>query len=198
MAHIDRYMYVGEKALFSMKGGSILGSEELAATDRRVIHVKGDQFYDIKYESLVSLGCYTVYDWKWVLIAIIATVTALLMTVTIFIPLKFSTASLESLINMMSFSIGILLALSGAMMLVFFITIRRGIILKTQSETRCFSFYRSQMRDAHDFVKIVRAAEAGILKPHKNIMPEIIEPKIRSLEVIKPSKPSPNDRMPKL
>ncbi|HEY3421872.1 MAG TPA: hypothetical protein VGK13_01850 [Methanocellaceae archaeon] len=198
MAHIDRYMYVGEKALFSMKGGSILGSEELAATDRRVIYVKGDQFYDLKYESLVSLGCYTIYEWKWVLIAIIATVTALLMTVTIFIPLKFSTASIESLINMMSFSIGILLAFSGAMILAFFITIRRGIIMKTQSETRCFSFYRSQMRDAHDFVKIVRAAEAGIVKPHKNIMPEIIEPKTRSLDAIKPARASPNDRMPKL
>ena len=85
MAHIDRYMYVGEKAIFSMTRGSIFGSEELAATDRRVLHIKGEKFYDLKYESLVSLGCYTVYEWKWALAALVSIVTALLMSVTIFI-----------------------------------------------------------------------------------------------------------------
>ena len=198
MARFEKFMFVGEKALFSMTGGSILGREELAATDRRVIHIKGDQFYDIKYESLVSLGVYTIYEWKWVLAAIVALVTALLMSETIFIPLSFSNGSLLSLINMMVFTSGLLLAFSGAMVLAFVITIRKGIILKTQSETRCFNFGRAQKRDAYDFVKIVRAAEAGIQKPHRTILPEIVEPKTRSLEVIKPAKPAPNEKVPKL
>ena len=32
-------------------------------------------------------------------------------------------------------------------------------------------------KEAFDFVKIVRAAEVGILKPHKSIRPEVIEPR---------------------
>jgi len=49
-------------------------------------------------------------------------------------------------------------------------------------------------------VKIVRAAEAGILKPHKSIRPEVIEPRQRSQEAIKslPPRPQPNEKMPRL
>lgn len=198
MARFDKYLYVGEKAIFSLSRESIFGSEELAATDRRLLHIKGEKFYDMKYESLVSLGCYTVYEWKWALAALVSVVTALLMSATISLTLMFSNASIDGLINMMSFSAGLLLAFACSMLLAFIITIRRGIVMKTQFETKFFSYKRSQKRDAHDFVKIVRAAEAGIVKPHKTIMPDIIEPEQRSLEVIKPVQAQPKGKLPRL
>lgn len=200
MSRIDKFLYAGEKAIYSLAKESPFGAEELAATDRRAIHVKGDKFYDIKYESLVSLGCYTVYEWRWALLAIVAATTAILMSVTIFIPLQFSNVNIENMLTMMTFSAGLLLAFSGSMLLAFVITIRRGIVMKTQFETRYFHFNRSQKKDAFDFVKIVRAAEAGIVKPHKSIKPEVIEPEQRSLEVFKPTlpRPQPKDKLPRL
>jgi hypothetical protein len=201
MARIDRFLYIGEKAIFSLSKESTLGSEYLVATDRRIVHIKGERFYDVKYESLESLGCYTMYEWRWLLVAVIAAVTALLMSATINIPLYFmSNVSLQNLAHMMSFTVSLLLALAGAMLLAFVITIRRGIIMKTQFETRIFGYTRSMTKEAFDFVKIVRAAEAGILKPHKSIKPEIIEPEQRSLEVVKPLPPrtQPKDKMPRL
>jgi hypothetical protein len=199
MPRIDRFLFAGEKAVFSMEKGSPLGTEELAATDRRVIHVKGSKFYDIKYESLVSLGCYTVYEWKWMILAIAAAATAALMSATIFIPLQFTGAKIENMLTMMTFSAGLLLAFAGSMLLVFILTIRRGIIMKTQFDTHCFRYNRSMRKEAFDFVKIVRAAETGIVKPHKSIKPEVIEPEQRSLEAIRPSlKQQPKDKLPRL
>jgi hypothetical protein len=170
MSRIDKFLFVGEKLVFSLGKESPFGQEEIAATDRRVIHVKGDTFYDIKYESLVSLGCYTVYEWKWALLAVIAAATAMLMGGTITIPLRFlNNVSLDNLAHMMSFTVSLLLAFAGAMLLAFVLTIRSGIVMRTQFETRYFHYDRSRKRDAFDFVKIVRAAETGILKPHKSI-----------------------------
>jgi len=200
MSKIDKFLYVGEKAIFSLAKESALGSEYLVATDRRIVHIKGERFYDVKYESLESLGCYTVYEWRWLLLGVIGAVTALLMGGTIYIPLQFTDANLENMLTMMAFTEGLLLAFACAMLLAFVLTIRQGIIMKTQFETRHFHFYRSQKKEAFDFVKIVRAAEAGILKPHKSIKPEVIEPEQRSLDVVKPlpPRPQPNDRMPRL
>ncbi len=198
MARLDKYLYVGEKAIFSLSRESMFGAEELAATDRRLLHIKGEKFYDMKYDSLVSLGCYTVYEWKWALAALVSVVTALLLSGTISLTLMFTGASIDGLINMMSFSAGLLFAFACSMILAFIITIRRGIVMKTQSETKFFSYRHSQKRDAHDFVKIVRAAEAGIVKPHKTIMPEIVEPEQRSLEVIKPAQAQPKGKLPRL
>jgi len=151
MARIDRFLYIGEKAIFSLSKESALGSEYLVATDRRIVHIKGERFYDVKYESLESLGCYTIYEWRWLLAAVIAAVTAALMIATISIPLYFLTSvNLENLTHMMSFTISLLLALSGALVLAFFITIRRGIVMKTQFETRIFSYPRSMKKEAFD------------------------------------------------
>ncbi len=201
MARIDRFLYIGEKAIFSLSKESALGSEYLVATDRRIVHIKGERFYDVKYESLESLGCYTIYEWRWLLAAVIAAVTAALMIATISIPLYFLTnVNLENLTHMMSFTISLLLALAGALVLAFVLTIRRGIVMKTQFETRIFSYPRSMKKEAFDFVKIVRAAEVGILKPHKSIKPEVIEPQQRNQEVLKPlpPRPQPNEKMPRL
>ncbi len=126
MARIDKFLYIGEKAIFSLAKESPLGSEYLVATDRRIVHIKGERFYDIKYESLESLGCYTIYEWRLLLVAIIAAVTALLMTATIKIPLYFmADVNLENLAHMLSFTVSLLLAFSGAMVLAFVLTIRR-------------------------------------------------------------------------
>lgn len=200
MSRIDKFLYIGEKPIFSLAKESPFGNEDLVATDRRIVHIRGDRFYDVKYESLESLGCYTVYEWRWLLMGLIAAVTALLMSATIFIPLHFSGIGIENMLAWMTFSTGLLLAFAGSMLLVFAITIRRGIIMKTQFETRHFHFNRSQKKEAFDFVKIVRAAEVGIVKPHKSIRPEIVEPERRSLEVIKPvpPQPQPKDKLPKL
>jgi hypothetical protein len=200
MSKLDRFLYAGEKAIFSLARDSPFGAEELAATDTRLVHIKGDKFYDIKYDNLVSLGCYTVYEWKWALAALVSTVTALLISITVFIPLQFNDIKVDVLVNMMSFSASLLLAFAGSMVLAFVITIRRGIIMKTLFDTRTFNYKRSQKKDAYDFVKIVRAAEAGIYKPHKSIKPEVMEPEQRSLEVIKPAKPQlpAKNNMPKL
>ncbi len=198
MLRIDKFLFAGEKAVFTLAKESPFGSEDLVATDRRIIHIKGGRFYDIKYDSLESLGCYTTYEWRWLLLGIVAAVTAVLMSATIFIPMQFSTASMENMITMMTFTAGLLLAFSGAMLLAFVVTIRHGIIMKTQFETRIFGFRRSQKKEAFDFVKIVRAAEAGIVKPHKSIRPEVIEPVQRSLEAIKPALPQPKDKLPRL
>lgn len=201
MSRIDKFLYIGEKAIFSLKKESPLGTEYLVATDRRIVHIKGERFYDVKYESLESLGCYTIYEWRWLLIGVIAAVTALLMSATIKIPLYFmNNVNLDNLAHMMSFTVSLLLAFAGALMLAFVLTIRKGIIMKTQFETRIFSYPRAMRKEAFDFVKIVRAAEAGILKPHKSIKPEVIEPTQRSLDVIKPlpPRPQPNEKMPRL
>ena len=200
MSRIDKFLYIGEKAIFSLAKESPLGSEYLVATDRRIVHIKGERFYDVKYESLESLGCYTIYEWRWLLIGVVAAVTALLMGGTVYIPLQFTNVDPENMMTMMTFTGGLLLAFACAMLLAFALTIRRGIIMKTQFETRHFHFYRSQKKEAFDFVKIVRAAEVGILKPHKSIKPEVIEPEQRSLDVIKPlpPRPSPNEKMPRL
>jgi hypothetical protein len=200
MLRIDKFLYAGEKAVFSLAKESPFCDEDLVATDRRIIHIKGDKFYDVKYESLESLGCYTVYEWRWLLMGIVAAVTSILMSATIFIPLQFSNVSMENMLTMMTFSAGLLLAFAGSMLLAFVITIRHGIIMKTQFETRIFSFRRSMKKEAFDFVKIVRAAEAGIVKPHKSIKPEVIEPEQRSLEIFKPSLPGPQpkDKLPRL
>ncbi|HTY91409.1 MAG TPA: hypothetical protein VMC84_09555 [Methanocella sp.] len=201
MSRIDKFLYIGEKAIFSLNKESPLGSEYLVATDRRIVHIKGERFYDIKYESLESLGCYTIYDWKWLLIGVIAAVTAALMSATIRIPLYFmANVNLDYLAQMMTFTMSLLLAFAGALLLAFVMTIRRGIILKTPFETRVFNYPRSMQKEAFDFVKIVRAAEVGILKPHKSIKPEIIEPRQRSLDAIKPlpPRPQPNEKMPRL
>ncbi len=200
MLRIDKFLYAGEKAIFTLAKESPIGNEDLVATDRRIIHIKGDRFYDVKYESLESLGCYTVYEWRWLLMGVVAAATAMLMSATIFIPMQFSTASMENMITMMTFSAGLLLAFAGSMLLAFVLTIRHGIIMKTQFETRIFSFRRSMKKEAFDFVKIVRAAEVGIVKPHKSIKPEIIEPVQRNLDVFKPALPQPQskDRLPRL
>jgi hypothetical protein len=201
MSRIDKFLYIGEKAIFSLAKESPLGSEYLVATDRRIVHIKGERFYDIKYESLESLGCYTIYDWRLLLVAVIAAVTALLMTATIKIPLYFMTdVNLLNLAHMLSFTVSLLLAFSGAMVLAFVLTIRRGIIMKTQFETRIFNYTRSMKKEAFDFVKIVRAAEVGILKPHKSIKPEIIEPEQKSFEALKPlpARAPPKDKLPPL
>ena len=201
MSRIDKFLYIGEKAIFSLNKESPLGSEYLVATDRRIVHIKGERFYDIKYESLESLGCYTIYDWKWLLIGVIAAVTAALMSATIRIPLYFmANVNLDYLAQMMTFTMSLLLAFAGALLLAFVMTIRRGIILKTPFETRVFNYPRSMQKEAFDFVKIVRATEVGILKPHKSIKPEIIEPRQRSLDAIKPlpPRPQPNEKMPRL
>jgi hypothetical protein len=200
MSRIDKFLYVGEKAVFSLAKESPFGREDLVATDRRIVHIKGDRFYDVKYESMESLGCYTVYEWRWLLMGIVASATALLMSATILIPLQFSNVSMENMLTMMTFSAGLLLAFAGSMLLAFVLTIRHGIIMKTQFETRIFSFRRSMKKEAFDFVKIVRAAEAGIVKPHKSIKPEVIEPEQRSLEVFKPAmpRPQPRDKLPRL
>ena len=198
MSRIDKFLYAGEKAVFSLARESPFGDEDLVATDRRIIHIKGDRFYDVKYESLESLGCYTTYEWRWLLMGIVAAATAVLMSATIFIPMQFSSASMENMVTMMTFSAGLLLAFAGSMLLAFAITIRHGIIMKTQFETRIFGFRRSQKREAFDFVKIVRAAEAGIVKPHKSIRPEVVEPVQRNLEVFKPALPQPKDKLPRL
>lgn len=199
MSRIDKFLYIGKKSVFSISKGSPFGAEDLVATDRRIVHVKGNKFYDVKYESLESLGCYTVYEWKWLLLGVVAAVTALLMSATIFIPLQFSSASMENMVTMMTFSAGLLLAFAGSMVLTFAITIRHGIIMKTQFETRIFSFRKSQKKEAFDFVKVVRAAEVGIVKPHKSIRPEVAEPVQRNLEVFKPALPkAPNNKLPRL
>jgi hypothetical protein len=201
MARIDKFLYIGEKAIFSLSKERPTGSEYLVATDRRIVHIKGERFYDVKYESLESLGCYTIYEWRLLLVAVIAAVTALLMSATINIPLYFiSNVNLENLTHMLSFTVSLLLAFAGAMVLAFVLTIRRGIVMKTQFETRVFSYPRSMKKEAFDFVKIVRAAEVGILKPHKSIKPEIIEPQQRNQEALKalPPRPQPNEKMPRL
>lgn len=201
MSRIDKFLYIGEKAIFSLSKELPLGSEYLVATDRRIVHIKGERFYDVKYESLESLGCYTIYEWRLLLVAVIAAVTALLMSATINIPLYFiSDVNLENLTHMLSFTISLLLAFAGAMVLAFVLTIRRGIVMKTQFETRIFSYPRSMKKEAFDFVKIVRAAEVGILKPHKSIRPEVIEPRQRNQEALKPlpSRPQPDEKMPRL
>jgi len=200
LAKLEKFLYAGEKAIFSLARESPFGREELAATDRRLVHIKGDKFYDIKYDSLVSLGCYTVYEWKWALAALVSTVTAVLMSATMLIPLQFNDVKIDVLVNMMTFSAGLLFAFACSMVLAFVITIRHGIVMKTLFETKTFSYRRSQKKDAYDFVKIVRAAEAGIYKPHKSIIPEVVEPEQRSLDAIKPVKqqlPAKNN-MPKL
>jgi hypothetical protein len=200
MSRIDKFLFVGEKAVFSLAKESPFGGEDLVATDRRIIHIKGNKFYDVKYESLESLGCYTVYEWRWLLLGMVAAATSALMSATIFIPLQFSNVSMENMLTMMTFSAGLLLAFAGSMLLAFAITIRHGIIMKTQFETRIFGYGRSMRKEAFDFVKIVRAAEAGILKPHKSIKPEVIEPVQRNLEVFKPTLPGPQprDKLPRL
>ena len=199
MSRIDKFLYAGEKAIFSLSKESPLGSEYLVATDRRIVHVRGERFYDVKYESLESLGCYTVYEWRWLLLGIVAATTALLMGGTIYIPLHFTSGDMDYLMNMMTFTAGLLLAFASAMLLAFVITIKQGIIMKTQFETRHFRYYRSQKKEAFDFVKIVRAAEAGILKPHKSIKPEVIEPEQRGLDVVRPLPPrAPEKRLPPL
>lgn len=199
MSRIDKFLYAGEKAIFSLSKESMLGSEYLVATDRRIVHVRGERFYDVKYESLESLGCYTVYEWRWLLLGIVAAATALLMGGTIYIPLHFTSVDMDYLMNMMTFTAGLLLAFASAMLLAFVITIKQGIIMKTQFETRHFHYYRSQKKEAFDFVKIVRAAEAGILKPHRSIKPEVIEPEQRGLDVVRPLPPrAPEKKLPPL
>jgi hypothetical protein len=201
VSRIDKFLYIGEKAIFSLAKESSLGAEYLVATDRRIVHIKGDRFYDVKYESLESLGCYTVYEWRWLLVGVIAAVTALLMSATISIPLYFmNNVDLDNLAHMMSFTLSLLLAFSGAMVLAFVLTIKKGIIMKTQFETRIFSYPRSMKKEAFDFVKIVRAAEVGILKPHKSIKPEVIEPEQKSFEALKPlpARVPPKDKLPPL
>jgi len=200
MSRIDRFLYAGEKAVFSLAKESPLGAEDLVATDRRIIHIKGGRFYDIKYDSLESLGCYTVYEWRWLLVGIVAAATALLMSATISIPLYFSKVPMESMLTMMTFSAGLLLAFAGSMLLAFVLTIKHGIIMKTQFETRIFRYGRRMRKEAFDFVKIVRAAEAGIVKPHKSIKPEVVEPEWRGPEVFKPSLTvrQPGEKPPRL
>ena len=200
MSRIDKFLYVGEKAIFSLSKESPLGSEYLVATDRRIVHITGERFYDVKYESLESLGCYAAFEWRWLLFGIVAAATALLMGGTIYIPLHFTSVDPQNMMTMMTFTAGLLLAFAGSMLLAFVLTIRQGIIMKTQFETRHFRYYRSQKKEAFDFVKIVRAAEAGIMKPHKSIRPEVVEPEQRSLEVIKPlpAHVPPKEKMPPL
>lgn len=169
----DRFLYVGERTIYSLKKESPLGSEYLVATDRRIVHIRGERFYDVKYESLESLGCYTAYDWRWPLAGVVAAATALLTGATIQIPAYvLDTVNYEYLLQMTGFVASLLLAFAGAMLLAFALTIRRGIIMKTQFETRVFAYPRSMKKEAFDFVKIVRAAEAGIQRPHRSIGPD--------------------------
>jgi|GEM_PF-4066322 len=190
MTRLDKFLYAGEKAVFSLEKESPFGAEELAATDRRLIHIKGDQFYDIQYESLVSMGCYTVYEWKWAFYALVTAFLALLcLGEATYFPGQ---------VKMLGFTASAFSAFAVLLLVIFILNIKSGIIMKTRRETLCFSYKRSQKKDAFDFVKVTRAAGVGILKVHKSIKPEIIEPEQRGLEIVKPVQMQPKNKMPKL
>lgn len=199
MVRIEKFMYIGEKALFSMSGGSYMGREELSATNRRIIHVKGDKFYDIKYEGLMSLGIYSVYDWKWALAAVLSILLALcVLGMTMFVPLKYSGLNMANMINMLNFVGSMLLILALVLVAVFFLGMKSGIIMETPREKRCFKIKRDQRAEAMDFIKIVRAAEAGIVKAHRTIDKEasVVPPEEHGLEVIKALAPETQKRLP--
>jgi len=62
---IDRYLCNGENVLYRIAKKGLKGtSEELAATNMRIIRAKGKNYYDIKYGHLSSIGNYTVFDRK--------------------------------------------------------------------------------------------------------------------------------------
>lgn len=65
MGSMEKYLHDGERVLYSMSKRTILGRDELAATNSRVILVKGGKCSDISYEFLTSVENARITDWKW-------------------------------------------------------------------------------------------------------------------------------------
>ena len=63
MTLIENYLCNSERVLYRLSRKNFRGvPEELAATNLRIIHAKGDRFHDIKYGYLASIGD---YSWQY-------------------------------------------------------------------------------------------------------------------------------------
>ena len=167
MTLADQYLLDGERSLFSIEKKNLLSTEEIVATDDRILHVKGKNFYDISYEHITSIGCYALYEWKWAILSLISLLAAfVLLGVSAFVPENFMAVSLASLINLISFVGTVFLLLAISFIFAFFIASRRGIIIKTPSGPFYFEYRKKQQDDAVHFARVVR--DTGTMKAREN------------------------------
>jgi hypothetical protein len=159
----DKYLFDGERVIAVLPGDGFLQERELAATEGRIICARPDAFFDIRYESLSSVGCGPTHEPAWAGASLILTAlaiafgwTAALVPASLpFGPFSISLAGLRSLIGFPAVAFG-LLAIAAA--LVFLITARPGVVLRMPGGTFVFGYGRDKQEPAVAFTKAVRAA----------------------------------------
>ena len=163
MALADKYLYDGERVLAVLQGDSFLQGRELAATEGRVICARPATFYDVRYESLSSVGCGSIYQpaWAWASFVFTAMAIAFAWAAALvpaslsFGPFSIGIACLKSLIGFPGVAFG---GLAIAAAIIFLFTARQGIILRTPGGTFVFGYGRDRQEQAVAFTKAVRAA----------------------------------------
>lgn len=161
MPGIKQLTYDGEKVLYSLTRSSLSGVEEIAATNARIIYSNGRSFYDIGYDALISIGCYTIYDFKWVIAALCSSILAMaLLGASAFLPLDLYNIDISALIEYITFTGTLILIVSLLLLGIFLSRIKKGVIMKTPAGTYVFRYRRAQYDKAIEFTRIVRAAKA--------------------------------------
>ena len=169
MVLADKYLYDGERILAVLPGDGFLQERELAATDGRIICARRGTFYDIRYEGLSSVGWGSTHEpaWAWASFAFTALAIAFARTAALvpaslpFGPFSIGLAGLKSLIGFPGVAFG-MLAIAAA--LVFLVTARQGVVLRTPGGTFVFGYGQDRQEQAVAFTKAVRATGHCVLE----------------------------------
>ncbi|HEY3272235.1 MAG TPA: hypothetical protein VGJ92_00655 [Methanocella sp.] len=163
MALADKYLYDGERILAVLPADGFLQERELAATDGRIICAKPATFYDVGYGTLSSVSCGSIYQPAWAGASFVFTALAIAFArAAAIVPENLSFGPFNVGLGWLASLVGFPGVLSGAIAIgaavVFLLTARMGISLRTPGGTFVFSYGRGRQEQAVAFTKTVRAA----------------------------------------
>jgi hypothetical protein len=163
MSMADKYLYDGERILAVLPARGFLREGELVATDGRIICAKPATFYDVRYESLSSVGCGSIYEPAWAGASFVFTALAIAFAwAATLVPgnLSFGPFSigLGWLASLVSFPGVLWGALAIVAAVIFLLTARMGVSMQSSGGKLVFGYGRERHDEAVAFTKIVRAA----------------------------------------
>jgi hypothetical protein len=163
MSLTDKYLYDGERVLAVLPADGFLRDGELVATDGRIICAKPAGFYDVRYESLSSIGCGPIFEPVWAGASFVFTALAIAFAwAATLVPGSLSFGPFGIGLGWLASLVGFPGVLCGALAIVaaviFLLTARRGIILQSPGRKLVFGYGRERHDEAVAFTKAVRAA----------------------------------------
>jgi len=163
MSLANKYLYDGERILAVLPADGFLREGDLVATDGRIICAKPAAFNDVRYESLSSIGCGSIYEPGWAGASFVFTALAIAFAwAATLVPGNLSFGPFGIGLGWLASLVGFPGVLCGALAIVaaviFLLTARMGVSLQSPGGRLVFGYGRGRHDEAVAFAKAVRAA----------------------------------------